>query len=104
MIDFSKIIPMYDKIIVSPEKNEPKDGEMIIPETAKERPRKGIVVAAGPGIPVFQNEQWHYPPLQAKVGDRIYYGKFAGTEIEIEGETFLMLRAGWDTNDVLAVI
>lgn len=103
-MDFSQITPMYDKIIVRPEKKEEKENEMVIPDTAKERPRKGVVVAAGPGVPHFVNNEWTYPPLQAEVGDRIYYGKFAGTEIELEGETFLMLRSGFDTNDVLAVL
>lgn len=95
-MEVSKITPMYDKIIVEPVE-EKQDGIFVIPESAKERPRQGIVVAKGPGVDGKR--------MDTMVGDLILFGKFAGSEIPLEeGRTFLLMRDTPDNNDVIAVL
>ena len=93
-----KIRPLQDRIIVKRvEEEEKTKGGIIIPDTAKEKPLEGKVLAVGNGKIL---EDGKVRPLDVKVGDRILFGKYAGTEIKIDGEEHLMLRE----EDVLGVI
>lgn len=93
-----KIKPLADRILVKREEpSETVRGGIIIPDTAKEKPQEGRVVAVGPGK---LDEQGKRVPLEVKKGDRILMGKYAGTEVKIDGEEHLILRE----DDVLAVI
>jgi len=88
-----KITPLSDRVIVEPAVTEEKTaGGIIIPDSAKEKPQKGLVVAAGPG----KKDE----PVTVKVGDTILYGKYAGTEISVEGGEYLIMRE----SDVLAIV
>lgn len=87
------IKPLADRVLVRPAAAETKSvGGIIIPDSAKEKPLKGEVLAVGSGT---KDEE-----MVLKVGDTVLYGKYAGTEIEMEGEKFLIMRQ----NDVLAII
>ncbi|MBV8252513.1 chaperonin GroES [Chitinophaga dinghuensis] len=87
------IKPLADRVIVKPAAAEEKTaGGIIIPDTAKEKPQKGTVVAAGPG----KKDE----PVTVKVGDTVLYGKYSGTEISIEGDDYLIMRE----SDILAVV
>ena len=93
-----KIRPLQDRIIIKRvEEEEKTKGGIIIPDTAKEKPLEGKVIAAGNGKIL---EDGKVRPLDVKVGDRVLFGKYAGTEIKIEGEEHLMLRE----EDILGVI
>lgn len=93
-----KIRPLQDRVIVKRVDEETKSaGGIIIPDTAKEKPQEGKVVAAGNGK-VGEDGKVH--PLDVKKGDKILFGKYAGTEIKIEGEEHLILRE----DDILGVI
>jgi chaperonin GroES len=93
-----KIRPLQDRIIVKrTEEEEKTKGGIIIPDSAKEKPLEGKVIAAGNGKVL---EDGKVRPLDVKVGDRVLFGKYAGTEIKIEGEDHLMLRE----EDILGVI
>jgi chaperonin GroES len=78
------------------EQQEERIGSIIIPDTAKEKPQEGKVIAVGPG----RQENGKVVPLQVKVGDRVLYGKYAGTEIKKDGKEYLIVRE----SDILAVI
>jgi len=87
------IKPLADRVLVKPAPAEEKTASgIIIPDTAKEKPQKGEVVAVGPG----KKDE----PTTVKVGDAILYGKYSGTEINIEGVDYLMMRE----SDILAVV
>ncbi len=87
------ITPLHDRVIVKPAAAEEKTaGGIIIPDTAKEKPQRGTVMAAGPG----KKDE----PMTVKTGDTILYGKYAGTEVSLEGEDYLIMRE----SDILAVI
>lgn len=86
------IKPLADRVIIAPAAAEEKVGGIIIPDTAKEKPLRGNVVAVGKGT---KDEE-----MILKEGDQVLYGKYAGTEIEIEGEKFLIMRQ----SDVLAIL
>ncbi|MBR2772217.1 MAG: co-chaperone GroES [Bacteroidales bacterium] len=86
------IKPLADRVLVAPAPAEEKVGGIIIPDTAKEKPLRGKIVAAGCGT---KDEE-----MVLKEGDEVLYGKYAGTEIELDGEKFLIMRQ----SDVLAVI
>lgn len=87
------ITPLHDRVIVKPAAAEEKTaGGIIIPDTAKEKPQRGTVVAAGPG----KKDE----PTTVKSGDTVLYGKYAGTEVSFEGEDYLIMRE----SDILAVI
>jgi chaperonin GroES len=87
------ITPLHDRVIVKPAAAEEKTaGGIIIPDTAKEKPQRGTVMAAGPG----KKDE----PMTVKSGDTILYGKYAGTEVSLEGEDYLIMRE----SDILAVI
>lgn len=87
-----KIKPLNDRVLIEPAKAEEVVGGIIIPDSAKEKPLKGIVRAAGCGT---KDEE-----MIVKAGDTVLYGKYAGTEIELYGEKLLMMRQ----NDILAII
>jgi chaperonin GroES len=93
-----KIRPLHDRVIVQRIQEEEKTkGGIIIPDTAKEKPQEGKVIAVGPGK-VLENGT--KITLDVKVGDKILFGKYSGTEIKIEGEEYLMMRE----DDILGVI
>ena len=86
------IQPLGDRVLVMPAPAEEKIGGIIIPDTAKEKPLRGKIVAAGNGT---KDEE-----MILKEGDQVLYGKYAGTELEFDGEKYLMMRQ----SDVLAII
>ncbi len=87
------IKPLADRVLIQPAAAETKTvGGIIIPDTAKEKPLKGTVVAVGPGT---KDEE-----MQVKQGDTVLYGKYAGTEIELDGEKYLIMRQ----SDVVAIL
>lgn len=89
--------PLHDRIIVKPaEAEETTKGGIILPDTAKEKPMQGEIVAAGKG----KVENGNMIEMQVKVGDKVLYGKYSGTEINVDGEELLMMRE----SDVFAVI
>ena len=93
-----KIKPLQDRVIVKRlEEEEKTKGGIIIPDTAKEKPQEGKVVAVGKGK---VTEDGKLIPLDVKVGDKILFGKYAGTEIKIDGEEHLIMRE----DDILGVI
>ena len=86
----TKIQPLGDRVLVKPiEGKETKRGGIIIPDTAKEKPQEGEVIAVGKGK---KNEEGKVFPLDVQDGDRILFGKYAGTEIKIDGEELLIMR------------
>ena len=88
-----KVTPLHDRIIVKPAKAEEKTaGGIIIPDTAKEKPQRGTVIAAGPG----KKDE----PVTVKVGDTVLYGKYSGTEIQLDGDDLLIMRE----SDILAIV
>jgi len=85
-----KMKPLYDRVLVKRiEEKEQKKGSIIIPDTAKEKPMEGKVVAVGAGA---VNKEGKRTPLEVKVGDRILFGKYAGTEIKIDDTERVILR------------
>jgi chaperonin GroES len=93
----TKIRPLHDRVIVKRiEEEEKTKGGIIIPDTAKEKPQEGRVVAVGPG----RKEDGKVIPLGVKAGDRILFGKYSGTEIKLDGEEHLIMRE----DDILGVI
>ena len=90
--------PLQDRVLVKPVSDEQKTaGGIIVPDTAKEKPMKGEVVAAGPGK---LNEDGKRLPMDVKKGDHIMYGKYAGTEFKIDNQEYLIIGQ----NDILAII
>jgi chaperonin GroES len=93
-----KLKPLHDRIVVKRlEEEEKTAGGIIIPDTAKEKPQQGKVMAAGDGK--FRDNGTR-SPLDVKVGDRILFSKYAGTDIKVEGEELLIMRE----DDVLAIV
>ena len=93
-----KIRPLQDRVIVKRiEEEEKSKGGIIIPDTAKEKPQEGKVVAVGKGK---VNDDGKITPLDVKVNDRILFGKYSGTEINVDGEEHLIMRE----EDILGVI
>lgn len=92
------IKPLHDKVLIKRVDEENKTaGGIIIPDTAKEKPSEGIVEAVGNG---FRADDGKILPMTVKVGDRVLFGKWAGTEIKINGETRLIVKE----SDILAVV
>lgn len=90
--------PLHDRIIVRPaQAEETTKGGIIIPDTAKEKPMQGEIIAIGQGK---QAEDGKITPLQVKIGDKVLYGKYAGTEVTVDGEELLIMRE----SDVFAII
>ncbi len=82
--------PLHDRILVRRiEESETTRGGIIIPDTAKDKPQEGEVIAVGKGK---SNEEGKVTPLEVKEGDRVLFGKYAGTDIKIDGEDFLIMR------------
>ncbi|MBI2370652.1 MAG: co-chaperone GroES [Deltaproteobacteria bacterium] len=92
-----KIRPLQDRVIVKRiEEEEKTKGGIIIPDTAKEKPQEGLVVAVGPG----KSEDGKKIPLDVKEGDRVLFSKYAGTEVKLNGEEHLIMRE----DDILGIV
>ncbi len=90
--------PLHDRVLVKRVKEEEKTkGGIIIPDTAQEKPQEGEVVAVGPGA---RDEDGERIPMDLKVGDRILFGKWSGTEVKIDGDDLLIMKE----SDVMGVI
>jgi chaperonin GroES len=90
--------PLHDRVLVRRIDAESRTaGGIIIPDTAKEKPQQGEIVAAGPGA---RNEQGQLVPLDVKAGDRVLFGKWSGTEVKIDGEELLIMKE----SDLLGVV
>lgn len=88
-----KLKPLADRVVVEPAEAEQKTaGGIIIPDTAKEKPQKGVIIAVGPG----KKDE----PMTVKVGDTVLYGKYSGTEITIDGKNYLIMKE----SDIYATI
>jgi chaperonin GroES len=93
-----KFRPLQDRVLIKPSDNENKSkGGIIIPDTAKEKPMQGKVVAAGPGA---RDENGKLTPMGVKVGETVLYGKWSGTEVKIDGEDLLIVKEA----DIMGVI
>ena len=93
-----KVKPLNDRVLVKRiEETQTTKGGIVIPDTAKEKPIEGRVIAVGPGK---MSDAGNRMSLQAKEGDRILFGKYSGTEIKVEGEEYLMMRE----DDILAIV
>ena len=87
------IRPLADRVVIEPREAETKTASgLYIPDTAKEKPQQGVVVAAGPG----KKDE----PMEVKVGDQVLYGKYSGTEVSVEGKDYLIVRE----SDVFAIL
>lgn len=94
----AEIVPIYDHLVVKVEEEEEKTKSgIVLPDTAKEKPQKGKVIAVGKGK-ILENGQ--KVPLEVHVGDVVIFSKYAGTEIKLDGEKYLILTEG----DVLAIL
>ena len=92
-----EVAPLADRVVVKAlEDTEKMRGGLFIPDTAKEKPQQGEIIAVGPG----RYEKNVRVPMELKVGDKVLYGKYSGTEVTIDAETYLILRE----SDVLAVV
>lgn len=90
--------PLGDRVIVEPiEKEEVTAGGIVLPETAKEKPQEGVILAAGPGRLLDNGDR---APMEVKVGDKVIYAKYAGTEVKMGDKKYLILGE----KDILAVI
>jgi len=93
-----KLKPLEDRVVIKPAPADEKvQGGIIIPDTAKEKPQKGEVIAIGPGKVSDTGEKIS---VTVKVGDTVLYGKYSGTEVTVEGEEYLIVRE----SDILAII
>ena len=93
-----KFRPLHDRVVIRRIEGEEKTkGGIIIPDTAKEKPQEGEVIAAGPGA---RDESGTLVPLDVKAGDRVLFGKWSGTEVKIDGEDLLIMKE----SDVMGVI
>ena len=93
----TKVTPLSDRVVVRAlEETEQMRGGLFIPDTAKEKPQQGEIIAVGPG----RTEDGKRVAMEVKVGDKVLYGKYSGTEVKLDDEDFLILRE----SDVLAVI
>jgi len=93
-----KFRPLHDRVVVRRVESEEKTaGGIIIPDTAKEKPMEGEVIAVGPGA---RNEQGEIVALDVKVGDRILFGKWSGSEVRLDGEDLLIMKE----SDIMGII
>ncbi len=93
-----QIKPLHDRVLVEPlEAEEKTAGGIIIPDTAKEKPMEGKIVAVGKGS---RNDAGKVAPLDVKKGDRILYGKWSGTEVKVDGDDYLIMKE----SDVMGVV
>jgi len=94
----AKLRPLGDRVLVEPiEREEMTASGIYVPETAKERPQEGVVVAAGPGR---KDEDGKLIAMDVKVGDRVLYAKYGGTEVKLEDKKYLILKE----TDILAIL
>jgi chaperonin GroES len=95
---FMKFRPLHDRVVVRRiEADEKSKGGIIIPDTAKEKPQEGEVIAVGPGV---RDENGKVNPLDVKAGDRILFGKWSGTEVRLDGEDLLIMKE----SDIMGVV
>ena len=93
-----KFRPLHDRVVVSRiEEDEKTSGGIIIPDTVKEKPMQGEVLAVGPGE---RNEKGQITPLDVKAGDRILFGKWSGTEVKMDGDELLIMKE----SDIMGVL
>jgi len=93
-----KLKPLGGRVIVEPiEQEEMTAGGIILPETAKEKPQEGKILAAGPGE---RDESGNRIAMEVKVGDKVLYAKYSGTEVKVDGKKLLILRE----SDILAIV
>ena len=93
----TKVFPLADRVVIKPlEETETMKGGLYIPDTAKEKPIQGEVMAVGPG----RREKGELVPMEHKVDDRVIYGKYSGTQVEIDGVEYLIIKEA----DVLAKV
>jgi len=93
----TKVFPLADRVVIKPlEETETMKGGLYIPDTAKEKPIQGEVTAVGPG----RREKGESVPMELKVGDRVIYGKYSGTQVDLDGEEFIIIKEA----DVLAKV
>ena len=93
-----KFRPLHDRVVVRRiEAEEKTAGGIIIPDTAKEKPQEGEVIAVGPGA---RNEQGQLVALDVKAGDRVLFGKWSGTEVKIDGEELLIMKE----SDIMGIV
>jgi chaperonin GroES len=93
-----KFRPLHDRVVIKRvEEEEKSKGGIIIPDTAKEKPMEGEVVAAGPGA---RGEDGKIQPLDVKAGDRVLFGKWSGTEVKLDGEELIIMKE----SDIMGVI
>ena len=94
----TKFRPLHDRVVVRRiEAEEKTKGGIIIPDTAKEKPQEGEIVAVGPG---GRDEAGKLIPIDVKVGDRALFGKWSGTEVKLDGEDFLIMKE----SDIMGVV
>ncbi|MBI4828669.1 MAG: co-chaperone GroES [Nitrospinae bacterium] len=94
----TKVKPLGDRVLIKPlEAKETTKGSIIIPDTAKERPQEGKIIAVGEGK---KDDEGHAQKLSVKKGDVVIYSKYAGTEIKIDGEDYLLVRE----DDILGIV
>ncbi|MEQ8654639.1 MAG: co-chaperone GroES [Kiloniellales bacterium] len=90
--------PLHDRVVVEPLEGEEKTaGGIIIPDTAKEKPMQGKIIAAGQGA---RSDDGKVTPLDVKAGDTVLYGKWSGTEVKLDGKTLLIMRE----SDIMGVV
>jgi chaperonin GroES len=93
-----KVKPLADRVVIKPQEAEEKTkGGIIIPDTAKERPVIGEIIATGPGR---KGDDGKLIPVEVKIGDKVMYGKYSATEITVEGQDLLVMRE----SDLIAVV
>ena len=93
-----KLKPLGNRVVVEPiEQEDVTAGGIVLPETAKEKPQKGIVLSVGPGE---RDDDGDFIPLEVKEGDKVLFAKYSGTEIKVEGKKLLILRE----SDLLAIV
>jgi len=93
-----KFRPLHDRVVVRRLKQDEKTaGGIIIPDTAQEKPMEGEIIAAGPGA---RNEDGKLVPLDVKIGDRVLFGKWSGTEVKLDGDELLIMKE----SDIMGVI
>jgi chaperonin GroES len=98
MEDRMKFRPLHDRVVVKRVAEEERTaGGIIIPDTAKEKPMQGEVIAVGPGA---RDENGKVQPLDVKVGDRVLFGKWSGTEVKLDGEELLIMKE----SDIMGII
>ena len=94
----TKFRPLHDRVVVRRiDAEEKTKGGIIIPDTAKEKPQEGEVIAVGPG---GRDESGKLTPMDVKAGDRVLFGKWSGTEVKLDGEDFLIMKE----SDIMGVI